>query len=165
MLSVFCIYFPKISSLINRAFPVYKVTGLSLEDFFAAGSRTFLFATTSEMPVELRLIIFGTNWWDPVDVWLGQGLDRRGIVFQFMTEIENCFFLEITVTATEPTLNSIQWIRRPGHEEANHLLVANPGVTNVRNGTSTSPYSFIPWFYSFYFVGIWFCTTLYVSSL
>jgi len=127
-----------------------------LEDLFAAGSRTFFFATTSEKPVELRLIIFGMNRWVPVDVWLGLGLDRRGIVFQFMTEIENCFFLEISVTAPEPTLNSTQWIRRPGHKETNHLLVTNPDVTNERNGTSTSTHSFIPWFYSFYFI----CTYL-----
>jgi hypothetical protein len=60
-IALFCIYFPKVSSLINRSFPVYKVTGPSLEDFFAAGSRTFLFATTSEMPVEMRLIIFGMS--------------------------------------------------------------------------------------------------------
>jgi len=58
---VFRIYFPEVWSLIRRTFPVYKVTGLSLKDLIAAGSRTFLFATTSEMPVELRLIIFSMN--------------------------------------------------------------------------------------------------------
>lgn len=142
-----------------------KITGLSLEDLFVAGSRTFLFATISEKPVELRLIIFGMNRWVPVDVWLGQGLDRRGIVFQFVTEIENRFLLEISVTASEPTLNSTQWIRRPAHKERNHLLVTNPDITNERNGTSTSPHSFIPLFYSFYCIGIWFCTTLYVYRL
>lgn len=146
---VVCIYFPKVSSLIYRAFPVYKVTGLSLEDLFATGSRTFLFATNSEMPVELRLIIFGKNRWGPVDVWPGQGFDRRGIVFQFVTGIENCFSLEISVTAPEPTMNSTQWIRRPGYKKTNHLLVTNPDFANERNGSSTFPHSFIPWFSSF----------------
>ena len=128
--------FPKVSSLIYLTFPAYEVNGLSLKDLFAAGSRTFLFATTSEMPVELRLIIFGMNRWGPVDVWSGQGFDRRRIVFQFMTEIENCFSFEISVTAPEPTLNSTQWIRRPRHKETNYLLATNPDFANERNNTN-----------------------------
>ena len=68
---LFCIYFREASNLINRALVVGKATGLSLDDWFSAVSGTFLFATTSEMPVELRLIIFRMNQCSPVDVWLG----------------------------------------------------------------------------------------------
>jgi hypothetical protein len=86
-------------------------------------------------------------------------------VFQFMTEIGNSFFLQISVTAPGTTQTSFQWIRLPEHNETKHLPVTNTDVKHVLIGTSTSPYAFIPCTLLFYCIGIWFCTVLYVSRL